>query len=264
MTRLAPVLCCLLALGAGCAGLTADDRETVGPVSVPEVTIPTPEATPTPTNRSEVAPGVTSQRVVDPGSLVAAHTARLRNASYLFTFDRTVTGPEESRRRVIEGRVERDPASYRATDLRVVGGDRDRTTYRVRDGRLERRIDPDEEWTAVNGSADSLGTVASTRTGAGVPDPTFRARLEPALSDFELVRLEDLGRYSPPTTTYYYWTNETRARLFGERVRNLTVLLKVEQGGIVISYRSSYERVATGERVTERLTYEAVWFGRED
>jgi hypothetical protein len=254
MSRLGQALLVVVVLAAGCAGFTADDPETPGPVSVPEVTIPTPE----------VAPGVTRERVVDPDTLLAAHVARLGNASYLFTYDRTVASRGESQRRVIEGRIEADPDSYRVSDLRVDGDERNRTTYRVTDGRLQRRTDPAGEWTAVNGSDDPYGTLASTRTGPGVPDPTFRERLATTLTDFELVRLDDIDNYSPSTTTYYYWANETTTRLSGEQVRNLTVLLKVEPGGIVMSYRISYERVATGERVTERLTYEAVWFGRED
>ncbi|MFB6085154.1 MAG: hypothetical protein ABEJ94_13010 [Halorientalis sp.] len=231
MFRLAPVLLCVVVLGAGCAGFAADDRATPGPVSVPDVTVPTPAATPTATARPRVAHGLTRERVVDPEALVAAHVRRLRNASFLVTYERTVTDANGTvRRRVIDGRVDD-------------GGDATTT------------------WTTLNVS----GTLGRDTTEAEnrPPSPFFRARLVPVLSAVSLHRTADPDGLSPRSTTYHFRGTAERARLFGERVRNVSVRLEVESSGIVMSYRVRYERAGTGEVVTETLYYGAVWFERD-
>jgi hypothetical protein len=232
MSRLAPaVLCCAL-LVAGCAGFAADEPETPGPVSVPEVTVPTPEATPTATPRPRIAAGVTRERVVAPEALVAAHVGTLRNASFLFTYERTVTAENGTvQRRVIDGRVDR--------------GANDTTT-----------------WTVTNASDTAAGTETETRSGENWSfSPSFRDRLRPVLSAVELVRADDPSGVPLRTTTYYYRANATTATLFGERARNVSVLLEVEPSAVVMSYELRYERAGTGEDVVERLNYGAVWFG---
>ncbi|SEN71581.1 hypothetical protein SAMN05216388_1004264 [Halorientalis persicus] len=232
MSRLAPVLLCCAVLAAGCAGFAADDPETPGPVSVPEVTVPTPEATPTATARSRIAPGATRAGVVDPDALVTGHVERLRNASALFTYERTVTAANGTvRRRVIDGRVDR--------------GANTTTT-----------------WTVTTASDD--GTRTEARSGDNRSfSPSFRDRLGPVLSAVELVRADNPSGVPLRTTTYYYRANATTATVFGERARNVSVLLEVEPSGVVMSYRLRYERVGTGERVVERLNYGAVWFGND-
>ncbi|RXK46449.1 hypothetical protein [Halorientalis pallida] len=236
MSRLAPVLLCCALLATGCAGFAADDPETPGPVSVPEVTVPTPEATPIPTARPQIAAGVTRERVVDPDALVTAHVATLRNASVLFTYERTVTAENGTvQRRVVDGRVDR--------------GANDTTT-----------------WTVTNTSDTTAGTETETETRSGQNrslSPSFRDRLRPVLSAVELVRADDPSGVPLRTTTYYYRANATTATLFGEHVRNVSILLEVEPSGVVMSYELRYERVGTGEEVVERLNYGAVWFGSD-
>ena len=235
MSRLAPVLLCCAVLAAGCAGFAADDRETPGPVSVPEVTVPTPEATGTPTDRPRVVPGATRAGVVDPDTLVTAHVATLRNSSFLFTYERTITAANGTvQRRVIDGRVDR---SGNATT-----------------------------WTVTNTSDTAAGTETETETrsvDSRSLSPSFRNRLRPVLSAVELGRTDDPDGVSLRTTTYHYRANATTATLFGERVRNVSVLLQVEPTGVIMSYRLHYERVGTGERVVEELDYGAVWFGND-
>jgi hypothetical protein len=273
MPRLAPVLLCCAVLAAGCAGFTADDTETPDPVSVPEVTVPTPEATPTVTARPRIAVGVTRRQVVDPDALLTAHVGTLNEASVVFTYERAVADRNGTvRRRVVDGRAESGSPSYRATDLQVVDGEQTETGYRITDGRLERRNgrplsgtdtgDSSQAWTVVT-TDDPFGSVAATRTEDRVPAPSFRDRLEPILSTAELVRTDNPNGVPLRTTTYYYRANATTATLFGERVRNLSVLLEVEPSTVVMSYEVRYERVRTGEQVTERLRYGAVWFGSD-
>ncbi|WP_424017395.1 hypothetical protein ACOZ4N_16175 [Halorientalis pallida] len=236
MSRLAPVLLCCVLLVAGCAGFTADEPETPGPVSVPEVTVPTPEATPTATDRPRIAAGVTRERVVDPEALVAAHVGTLRNASVLFTYERTVTAGN--------GTVQR----------------------RVIDGRVDRGANATTTWTVTNTSDTAAGTETTTETRSGEDrsfSPSFRDRLRPVLAAVELVRTDNPSGVPLRTTTYFYRADATTATLFGERARNVSVLLEVESSGVVMSYRLRYERVGTGAEVVERLNYGAVWFGSD-
>jgi hypothetical protein len=262
MLRLAPALLCCALLVAGCAGFAADDPETPGPVSVPEVTVPTPEGATTATARPRVAPGATRAEVVDPDALVTGHVERLRNASILFAYERTVTDTNGTvRRRVVDGRFETGPRRYRGTDLRVTDSERAEISYRTADGRIERRTNGSGAWTAV--ANESFGSVATTRTGSQPPTPFFRDWLDRAVSAVALNRTTDPEGMSPQTTTYHYRGTVERAELLGERVRNVSVLVQVEPTGVIMSARLRYERVATGERVTETLDYGAVWFGSD-
>lgn len=183
-----------------------------------------------------IVPGMTRESVVDPAAVARSHERTLRNASYWFTYNRTVTTADGTRLdwTTLTGNVGPDAETYHLTLRRGTGRDTNWTVYRA-DG---------------NGS-----------TGLPPVDPYFRDRIARLLGAFETtdVRRPPGNATEGVGTTYRIRASEFEAGRDGENVRFRAT---VEPGGIVMSYRLRYETMRDGQHVIvrERLAYETVLF----
>jgi hypothetical protein len=220
----------LVLAGCGAEGGASDRTTTLTPVEPGTVT--PDESTPVP----QILPGLSRESVVDPSAVAATHVRTLRNASFWFTYNRTVVAANGTRlqRDSLAGNVGPRAETYDLTLVRGTGAATNRTTY------------------VKNGSA---------ATGLPPVDPYFRGRLTAVLSSFQST---DVGRPPPNATEGIGTTYQVRASRFepdvpGENVRFRAI---VEPGGIVMSYQLRYDLIRNGTRVTvrERLKHQTVLF----
>jgi hypothetical protein len=220
----------LVLAGCGAEGGTADRTTTLTPVEPGAVT--PVDSTPVPL----ILPGLSRESVVDPSAVAATHVRTLRNASFWFTYNRTVVAANGTRldSTALAGNVGPRAETYRLTLVRGTDAATNRTTY------------------VKNESA---------ATGLPPVDPYFRERLGTVLASFQST---DVGRPPPNATEGIGTTYQIRASRFendvpGENVRFRAI---VEPGGIVMSYQLRYDLIRNGTRVTvrEELSHQTVLF----
>jgi hypothetical protein len=219
----------LVLAGCGADGGADAPATTLSPVEPAEVTDTT-----TP-QRSTISPGLTWGAVVDPSAVAAAHERTLRNASFWFTYNRTVVAENGTLldREALTGNVDPRAETYDLTLVRGTGPATNRTAY-----------------------------LAEGNESTGLPpiDPYFGGRLFRHLSALETT---DVGRPPPNATEGIGTTYQIRGSGFTDRpAENVRFRAIVEPGGIVMSYRLSYDIVRNGTRLTvrERLTHQTVLF----
>ena len=216
---------------AGCGGTTGTSGPTTTLTPVEPGTVEPVESTPEPL----ILPGLSRSSVVDPSAVAATHVRTLRNASFWFTYNRSVVAANGTRlaRTSLGGTVGPDAETYDLTLVRGTGAATNRTTY----------------------VADANGS-----TGLPPVDPYFGDRIGTLLGAFEST---DVGRPPPNATEGIGTTYEIRASAFGDRpAENVTFRATVEPGGIIMSYELRYDQMHNGTRVTvrEELRHQTVLF----
>jgi hypothetical protein len=225
-------LLAVLLVFAGCGGSAGSGAETTTLTPVEPAEVTAGESTPQPL----ILPGLGRESVVDPAAVARTHERTLRNASFWFTYNRTVVAANGTRleRESLGGNVAPDAETYRLTLVRGTGAATNRTTY-----------------------------VANESAATGLPpvDPYFQDRIATVLASFQST---DVGRPPPNATEGIGTTYQIRASNFepdvaGENVRFRAI---VEPGGIVMSYELRYELIRNGTRVTvrEELRHQTVLF----
>jgi len=230
----------LTLLLAGCGGVAsgpATETPRVTPVEVPTTT-PQPDRF--------VAPGMTADRLVDPGALQQSHAATLANTSHTF-------------REVVTRRAPNGTLLSRYVTLVTRNG----TTIRYRfdgdrragdDGPwpVDRYVTGDRVYTArTNGTATTYAVDAVSETGRRVPlSPSDYAASVTRVFGLLPIQVEETVR-SGDRTRYYLETAEPRDV---PPLRNATFTGAVTPEGVIDDYRVSYEASRDGRPVTVTVT----------
>ena len=241
---LAAIAVATLVVIAGCSAVFSDSGG--GGESTPTVTpmaVPTDEPTPEPTlgPNTTLAPGLTGQGIENASALVAAHTARLRNTSFV---TRTNTTGLATNGSVVLRRTDTlragPPGSgvYSVTELNGSPPSSSvatpvRTVIWSNDGRLL------VNGTYANGTTE-YDRVNSTGLRYGASGAALRYILEPlGTANTSVTELERNG------TTLY----RVRGRVRDAERGNVSVRLIVDAGGLIHKYRTS-QRTTFDENVS--------------
>lgn len=217
---------------AGCGGTAGTDARTTTLTPVEPAAVTASEPTPEP----RILPGLGRESVVDPAAVARTHERTLRNASFWFTYNRTVVAANGTRlgRTALTGNVGPRAETYHLTLVRGTGAATNQTVYTANE---------------------------SDATGLPPVDPYFREQIAHHLGAFQST---DVGRPPPNATEGIGTTYQIRASRFendvsGENPRFRAI---VEPGGIVMSYELRYDQIRNGTRVTvrEELSHQTVLF----
>ena len=235
----AAVVVATLVVLAGCSavfdgGSTDESTPTITPMAVP-----TDEPTPTPVSR--LAPGLTGQGIENTSALVAAHTARLRNTSFVTRANTT-------------GLTTNGSVVFRQTDT-LRAGPPGSGVYSVTElngspsssslaAPVHTAVWSNEKWLVVNrtyaNGTSRYDRFNSTGLRYGASGSGLRDILEPfGTANTSVTELERSG------TTLY----RVRGRVRDAERGNVSVRLIADASGLIHKYRTS-QRTTFGENVS--------------
>lgn len=230
------------AVTAGCGGLVGsqlDGQGTLTPVPVPS------DGTPASESDGRIAPGLTTDGIVDPERLLRTHADRLENTSYAFHRRVSRRNPDGSIRSTSETVIHDDESAVRVRHARTVYRGGNRTVTRV-----DRWTAGDETYTAITRDNETTYEVAAVASGGKPLETThYSESLTQILAHLPVA-------VGPPAevegTTVYPLEVTERRDVYP--LRNVSFVGNVTERGLVTEYRLEYEvrHDGTPIRVTVR------------
>jgi hypothetical protein len=244
---------------AGCGSIAGDDGDTTSTAAVTPVDVPESEET-----APLVAPGITSDRLVDTRALVANHANTLRNNSYTYREQVTRRDANGTIQRRYVARVQKNGSTVRYRYNRSATGEYTRTLI------IDRWSAGDRVYVArTTGNETNITVEERSATGAAIPftPSDYASSLRQV---FRLLDIEMTGSLRDNPSLYRLSTPTPETV---QSSRNVTFVGLVTAEGVFTRYRLTYETggVEDATHVTVQVSFENVgsttvdrpaWVGR--